>query len=102
MRVCIGEESYHPNVVQYVKKEAPMSALRADDVYERYVKPLPNAERLRLLALLAGEVATHTDDYATRPKLDIMGLHGLGKEIWQGVDIPEYIERLRSEWDEPR
>ncbi|HOF89771.1 MAG TPA: hypothetical protein PLZ36_16965 [Armatimonadota bacterium] len=79
-----------------------MSALRADDVYERYVKPLPTAERLRLLALLAGEVATHTDDYASHPKLDIMDLRGLGKDLWEGVDIPEYIERLRSEWDEGR
>lgn len=26
-------------------------------------------------------------------------LRGLGKEIWQGIDAQEYVNRLRSEWD---
>jgi hypothetical protein len=24
---------------------------------------------------------------------------GLGKEIWQGIDTQEYIDKLRDEWD---
>jgi hypothetical protein len=28
-----------------------------------------------------------------------MELHGLGREIWQGVDPDAYVERLRGEWD---
>jgi hypothetical protein len=32
---------------------------------------------------------------------DIMELRGLGKEIWQGVDAQEYVNRLRDEWDRP-
>jgi hypothetical protein len=29
-----------------------------------------------------------------------MELEGLGAEIWQGIDAQEYIDQLRSEWDE--
>ena len=27
-------------------------------------------------------------------------LRGLGKEIWGGIDAQEYVNQLRSEWDE--
>jgi hypothetical protein len=27
-------------------------------------------------------------------------LRGLGKEIWEGIDAQEYVDQLRSEWDE--
>lgn len=33
-------------------------------------------------------------------KRDIMELHGLGKEIWEGIDAQEYVNQLRSEWDD--
>ena len=26
-------------------------------------------------------------------------LEGLGKEIWQGVDVQQYIRELRDEWE---
>jgi hypothetical protein len=29
-----------------------------------------------------------------------MELHGLGAEIWQGIDAQEYVDQLRSEWDD--
>ena len=30
--------------------------------------------------------------------LDINGLRGLGKEIWQGLDAQEYVDRERDSW----
>ena len=33
------------------------------------------------------------------PKRSIMELHGLGAEIWEGVDAQEYVNGLREEWD---
>jgi hypothetical protein len=30
--------------------------------------------------------------------LDINGLRGLGKEIWQGADAQEYVNRERDSW----
>jgi plasmid stability protein len=31
--------------------------------------------------------------------LSIMGLEGLGKEIWEGIDAAEYIRGERDSWD---
>jgi hypothetical protein len=33
------------------------------------------------------------------PHLDITGLRGLGKEIWQGIDAQEYVNRERDSWE---
>ena len=36
----------------------------------------------------------------TEPKQhSILELRGLGKEIWEGIDVQEYVNQLRSEWD---
>ena len=38
----------------------------------------------------------------TQPIQDlILRMWGLGKEIWQGVDVDEYVRSLRADWDEP-
>lgn len=31
----------------------------------------------------------------------IMEPHGLGKEIWEGIDAQEYMHCLRDEWERP-
>lgn len=31
--------------------------------------------------------------------LSILGLEGLGKEIWEGIDAVEYIRQERDSWD---
>ncbi|MEN9935409.1 MAG: hypothetical protein RLZZ387_1988 [Chloroflexota bacterium] len=31
-----------------------------------------------------------------------MELHGLGAEIWRGIDAQAYVNELRDEWDRPR
>jgi hypothetical protein len=38
-------------------------------------------------------------DAAKHPKRSIMELHGLGTEIWEGIDAQEYGDKLREEWD---
>jgi hypothetical protein len=35
----------------------------------------------------------------TPPPLSIMGLQGLGKELWQGVDAAAHIAAERASWD---
>ncbi len=35
-----------------------------------------------------------------RPKSWAQFSRGLGKQIWESVDIDEYIQDLRREWDE--
>lgn len=50
---------------------------------------------------LAQEVI-HLLDQALGPEknLSIMGLKGLGKEIWAGIDAAEYIREERDSWDD--
>jgi hypothetical protein len=72
--------------------------MRAKEIFEEYVKPLSKTERLRLLALLAEDVARQSPDQETHQH-SIMELHGLGKEIWEGIDTQEYVNELRKEWE---
>ena len=70
---------------------------RLEEVYEKYVKPLPTIERLRLLEMTAHDLAL-TAPLAPQ-KRSILELRGLGKEIWQGIDAQTYVDGLREEWD---
>ena len=36
---------------------------------------------------------------ATPKQHSIRELEGLGAEIWQGIDAQEYVNKLRSEWN---
>ena len=74
-----------------------MSAIRAEDIYKRHIKPLPPEERLRILALIGQDLAEK--EVAGKAQRSLMELHGLGKEIWEGVDAQEYVDELRKEWD---
>ncbi len=76
-----------------------MAAMRIEEIYERYLKPLSPSEQLRLVSLLTQGAAHGAREDIRDEKLDITGLHGLGKEIWQGVDAQEYVNKLRAEWD---
>lgn len=33
------------------------------------------------------------------PPLSILGLRGLGKHLWEDIDVAEYIRRERDAWD---
>lgn len=68
----------------------------AEEIYRQYIKPLPNKEKLRLLAKISNDLA---DNEIEKPKRSIMELHGLGKEIREGVDADEYVNELRNEWE---
>lgn len=76
-----------------------MAEARVDQLYEQHIHPLPVAQRLRLLALLAQDLADEADFLAGAPGHDIMELHGLGKELWEGIDAQAYVTKLRDEWD---
>jgi len=60
------------------------------------VQRLTPADQLRLLEELAMLVRRWT---VTRTRRSILELQGLGKEIWQGIDAQEYIDRERASWN---
>jgi dihydroneopterin aldolase len=36
---------------------------------------------------------------ASKPSHSILELEGLGKEIWEGIDVDQYLEEERNSWD---
>jgi hypothetical protein len=61
-------------------------------------KTLSMQERKELIKLLIDTL--DVSDTALRQQRRISELRGLGKEIWQGIDAQEYVNRLRNEWNE--
>lgn len=74
-----------------------MQTMSIEQLYEQHIKSLPSHEQLKLVELIARKMARHRD--AKHPKRSIMELHGLGAEIWEGIDAQEYVNELRREWD---
>lgn len=66
-----------------------------DQLYERQIKALPRAAKLRLLARISEDL-TNNDAEET---LSIMGLHGLGAELWRGINVEAFIDAERNSWN---
>ena len=60
------------------------------------VMSLTPEEQLELVEHVISIVRHRVTD---RPKHSIMELEGLGKEIWEGIDVEKYIEEERNSWD---
>ena len=60
------------------------------------VKNLSLQERRELVQLLSESI----QQVEERQKHSILELAGLGAEVWEGIDPQEYIDQLRSEWDD--
>jgi hypothetical protein len=74
-----------------------MATTHLDQIYEQQIKPLPRADRLQLLARIAQDLAV--SDTTDEPEQSLLGLEGLGAEIWQGIDAQKYVDEQRDEWD---
>jgi hypothetical protein len=73
----------------------------AQQIYERYIRSLPIAERLQLLAVVAHDLASESShaELHKQQKHSIMELHGLGAHVWEAADPQDYVNKLRDEWD---
>ncbi len=71
---------------------------RTTDIYEAYIKPLSNKEKLEILALAAADMAEEVPD--TRKLHSIMEFAGVGEHNPIGIDATEYIKAMRAEWDD--
>ncbi len=76
-----------------------MTAMTVEQLYEQQIKLLPAAERLRLVALIAHDLATMATASEAPRQRSLLELEGLGAEIWEGIDAQEYVNELRQEWD---
>lgn len=68
------------------------------EIYQSEIKSLSQHERLLLMELLARDLVQETPP-SSKQRSNIFQLRGLGKEIWQNVDIAEYIKESRAERD---
>lgn len=64
------------------------------DQAKRSVQSLGPADQLRLIAELVGQLIGHLDCH---PRRSLLELQGLGKGVWQSVDVDEYLRRERSD-----
>jgi len=76
-----------------------MAINKTEQIYQQHIKPLMPSEKLTLIELIARDLAMQNNQIAGNPKHNIMELHGLGKEIWNGFDAQEYVNELRKEWN---
>lgn len=60
------------------------------------IRSLPVQQQKKILDIVrilkAGIEATHKEHNITE-------LKGCGKEIWEGIDAQEYVNKLREEWN---
>ena len=66
------------------------------DQAKQSVQALGPADQLRLIAELVARLSGELD---RRPRRSLLELQGLGKGVWQGVDVDEYLRRERSSWN---
>lgn len=69
------------------------------EVMER-AQELSPQDRKELVKLLVDSLDVPAAGETRRPQHSILELAGLGAEIWKGVDAQEYVNQLRSEWDD--
>lgn len=60
------------------------------------VQNLPLEDQQRLLEDLEAIIQLRL---AAKPKHSILELRGLGKEIWEGIDVEQYLNEERNSWD---
>lgn len=65
------------------------------DRAKRSVDALGPAEQRRLIAELVVQLRGELDG---QPRRSLLELQGLGKSVWQGVDVDEYLRQERSSW----
>jgi len=64
---------------------------------ERLAALMKREEQWRLLKDLIALMDSH--ETPPKPSRSILELRGLGKEMWQSVDVDQYIEEERNSWD---
>jgi len=60
-------------------------------------KKLAPLDRLRLIGILSDGLRSELKQDAE--PVDMLSLAGLGAEIWQTIDVTQYLDQERSSWD---
>ncbi len=68
------------------------------DAYRKILVQVHHLSDDEKLQLLADVAAMLRHQVKPRPKHSLLELEGLGKEIWEGIDAQEYVNRERESW----
>ena len=63
---------------------------------KKSLQALGPSDQLRLIAEIVEQLRGERE---RRPGRSLLELQGLGKGLWQGVDVAEYLNRERSSWN---
>jgi hypothetical protein len=67
-----------------------------EQLYDEHIRPLPDAEQLRLVERIVEGIARHVDGQSSVISGRVLATKGV--EPWSGVDAVAYVEELRNEW----
>ncbi len=73
-----------------------MSAYAYHNILNQLEQLTPEEQR-QLLQDIASIVQRH--QVTDKPQRSILEFEGLGKEIWEGIDVDQYIENERKSWE---
>lgn len=73
-----------------------MPSISTYDEILNSIHTLSPEEQVRLLEELAARVRAQGGAQKRRTLLE---LQGLGKEVWKGIDVQEYLDRERLSWN---
>jgi hypothetical protein len=62
------------------------------------ISEMPVRERKRLISLIV-ESLPEQDETSHARKRSILEFEGVGSEIWANVNVQDYLDQLRNEWD---
>ncbi len=60
-------------------------------------RQLPLTDQLRLISLLSENLRSEMG--REDELIDMLSLAGLGAEIWQAIDVDDYLEQERAGWE---
>lgn len=73
-----------------------------EEIYRLHIKPLPAADRLRLIEITAHDLTTQPIGGVLSERHDWMSVRGIAPNLLGGEDAQEWVSRTRREADEHR
>ncbi len=86
----------YQRIIQLVEQSTLDEQQKFIEIIKQVVQLTPDEQQKLIEEMIAMSHLPKT----RRPKHSIIELQGLGKEIWEGVDPQEYIEKERNSWDD--
>ncbi|MEA3431672.1 MAG: hypothetical protein U9R01_03205 [candidate division WOR-3 bacterium] len=72
-----------------------MGNTKTERIYKE-ISQLPYNEKAILLSKLMLEISTYIGEDR---KVNFYDIKGVGKEIWEGIDAQEYVNKERASWE---